>query len=420
MRFSPFRKCVAALATLAAAGALAVGCTSSTQPSEGEVPSEPVTLTYADGLLANPRSEPLIKAILEQFNESHENITVEPASIPFNSFAQTIYTQLSSGEGPDIIRFDSPDYYNAARAGALLDLTDVIDADEFDLVASSDEYTFVDGVRYGVVATGGNYVLLYNTDLVSDPPTTWEEFVEVAKAQTGDGRYGLAFRQTEPEANGLWQDIYQYVYGFGGEWSDGSTLTIDKRENIEGLERYQELYDAAVIPVGATASEYRQMFADGKVAMEIDNGGTADNLIALNPDLNLGAVTVPFPTNVTGGVVAMYGINASSRNTAAAQTFLKWMLSPEVQTQILNVSGTGGMVATDAEPTAEMVDSFPLSPVYAEAAKTSVPQLVVGFEDQTPTIREIVVRGVVAALQGQKTMEQAMRDAQAEAERELG
>jgi multiple sugar transport system substrate-binding protein len=278
----------------------------------------------------------------------------------------------------------------------------------------------VNGTRYGIVSTAGSYTLLYNKDLVPNPPTTFAQFEQTAKDLTKGDQYGLAFRTTLPEANGMWQDLWNYVYGFGGAWSDGTNLTLNSPDTVKGLEMYQQLYNDNVIPAGATASTYRQMFADGKVAMEIDNGGTADNLKTLNPNLNLGAVQIPFPVQSTGEVVAVTGINAASKNTAASETFIKWLLEPAQQVRILNVSGTGGSVATAAVPTPDMVTAQPLQPVFNASTAVALPQIVLGFEDKTPDIRKIVVQQVIAALQGQMTMQQAMDQAQQQATQAVG
>ncbi len=399
------------------------GCSASTPAASAKPKSTATTLvniTYADTLFGNPRSGPLLQAMISDFNKSHPLIHVTPASVPFPTFAQTIATQLGAGTGPDVIRFDTPDFYQAAKAGLLSPLNKVIDAKKLGLLPGPDKFTTVGGKRYGVASTTGPYTLLYNKDLLPTPPTTYSEFVADAKAQTKDGVYGLAFRTTLPEESGMWQDIFNYVYGFGGQWSDGKKLTLNSANVIKGLTSYQELYNDKVIPQGATASTYRTMFAAGKVAMEIDNGGTADNLKTINPKLNLGAVTIPFPVTSTGETLAILGVNADSKYQQASDTFLTWLLTPASQRKLLNVAGAGGGVGTSTQRTAAEAKLVPLAPVFDTAAKTAVPQIVRGFEDQTPIIRKIVIQQVINALQGQETMKAAMNEAQKEAVAAVG
>src|SRR5690606_31267663 len=159
-----------------------------------------------------------------------------------------------------------------------------------------------------------NYALFYNADLIAEPPTTYDEFLEVAQAQTSGDVFGLAFRHTEAEEAGVWQDIFNYVYGFGGAWSDGENLTINAPENLEGLQAYQERYDAGVIPRGTDAATFRRMFAEGKVAMELNNGGYATHLLAESPELNFTVAPIPFPAGTQGAILAPIVINEASES----------------------------------------------------------------------------------------------------------
>jgi multiple sugar transport system substrate-binding protein len=46
---------------------------------------------------------------------------------------------------------------------------------------------------------------------------------------------------------------------------------------------------------------------------------------------------------------------------------------------------------------------------------TSLPHVVLGFESRTPDIRKVVVQNVIAALQGEQTMQEALDKAQEQA-----
>jgi len=62
----------------------------------------------------------------------------------------------------------------------------------------------------------------------------------------------------------------------------------------------------------------------------------------------------------------------------------------------------------------------PFLPVYDKLTNSSAPQIVVGFGPKTADIRKIVVTQVIAALQGQQTMDEAMNKAQDEALKIVG
>jgi multiple sugar transport system substrate-binding protein len=373
----------------------------------------PVTLDFAAVTFTESGRGEALTAWVEEFNASQDAVEVVPSGIPFATFAQTVLTQIGGGEGPELIRWDQADFVQAAASGLLEPLEEHIDFSQYDLIEGPDEYTFIDGTRYGVIFDVSNYALIYNADLVDTPPTTYDELLAMAKELTGNGTYGMAFRQTKEQEPGMMQDLYNYVYGFGGAFSDGEELTLNSPEVVEGLSAYEELYDAEVIPKGADAATYRRMFAEGLVAMTIDNGGVPSILKGQNPNLNLAAVPNPFPVDSQGGIVVPITINANAdaEKKCAAVEFLKWMLEPENQAGLQEVMGASS-VATHTERSAEALEAAPYLQVFDELTGTSQPQIIAGFEEETPQLRAIIVDQVLSALHDEQTMQEAMDEAQ--------
>src|SRR5438132_7173487 len=163
-----------------------------------------------------------LKAWVDKFNKSQAAIEVQPIAIPFSSFAKTVFTQMGGGAGPDLVRLDLMDFYAAVQNKRLLPLDDTIKGGNYKFNAP-DKYMMVSGKRYGVPFEISNYVLLYNPSLVKGgkAPANFDEFLASAKAATGNGVYGYAYRATMAEGPGYWQDLCNFVYGFGGRWSDG-------------------------------------------------------------------------------------------------------------------------------------------------------------------------------------------------------
>lgn len=381
----------------------------------GEVSGNGVaTLTFAASTFGDPGRGPGLLNLLSEFNAAHDHIEVSAAAVPFPTFGQTILTQMGSGLGPDLIRFDMPEFAEASGAGLIAPLDDLIDVAQYELHEQPDQFMVHDGVRHGVIFEASNYGLFYNEDLLPEPPTTYDEFFEAAESLTDGDVFGLAFRHQEAEEPGVWQDIFNYVYGFGGAWSDGENLTINAPENLEGMEAYQALYDAEVIPRGADAATFRRMFAEGKVAMELNNGGYATHLIGENPDLNFTVAPIPFPAGNQGTILAPIVINEASENKEAAATFIEWVLQSENQVMLQEVLGASS-VATVTERSDETLEQMPYLPVLDGLTDTSYPHVVEGFEERTPDIREIVVTNVVAALQGEVDMATALDRAQEQA-----
>lgn len=90
------------------------------------------------------------------------------------------------------------------------------------------------------------------------------------------------------------------------------------------------------------------------------------------------------------------------------------MLEPENQVKLQEILGASS-VATVTERSAETLEETPFLTVFDELTDTSLPHVVLGFESRTPDIRKIVVENVLAALQGEVTMQEALDRAQEEA-----
>ncbi len=405
------RGVVAVASIIGLTGALVAGCSSDGDP---QGPDGVTTVTFAASTFGDPGRGPKLIDLLDEFNKSQSSVRVAAAAVPFPTFGQTVLTQMGSGLGPDLIRFDMPEFAAASDAGLIAPLDGLVDVGQYTLHQQPDKFMVHDGVRHGIIFEASNYGMFYNADLIPNPPTTYEEFFETAQALTGDGIYGLAFRQTEAETAGVWQDIFNYVYGFGGAWSDGEKLTINSAKNLEGLQKYKDLYDANVIPRGADAATFRRMFAEGKVGMELNNGGYVTATRGQNPDLNFSVAPIPFPVRSQGTILAPIVINEASPAKEAAATFIKWVLQPENQVKLQEILGASS-VATVTQRSAATLQETPFLTVFDELTDSSLPHVVLGFEAKTPDIRKIVVENVIAALQGTVDLKTALDRAQEQA-----
>ena len=372
------------------------------------------TLTFAAATFAEAGRGDKLKVWIEKFNKSQSAIEVQPVALPFSTLAKTVFTQMGGGAGPDLVRFDLNDYYAAVQAQRILPIDDGIKESDFKF-SGPNKYMMVGTNRYGVPFEISNYALLYNPQLVKGgkPPANFEEFIAVAKASTGNGVFGYAYRATMAESNGFWQDLCNFVYGFDGRWSDAKgNLTINSAKVVEGVVAYKKVYDAGMTPKGADAATYRRMFWERKLAMEIDNGGVAGIFNQQAPDLPLAAAPSPFPTRAQGLILAPITINANTKHKGAALTFMKWMLQPENQRELQGILGASS-VATVIERTPEESRQKPWLKVYDEQSAYGVPQLVQGFEAKTPEIQQVILEQVLQVLQGgvepQKAMDEAQR-----------
>jgi multiple sugar transport system substrate-binding protein len=391
---------------------LVAGIISATVPAAAVAQTKEV-ITFAAVTFSEAGRGDRLKAWVDKFNKSQNAIEVQPVALPFASFAKTIFTQMGGGAGPDLVRFDQIDFYAAVAANRVLQLDEIIKDSDYKFTAP-DRYMKVGGKRFATPFEISNYVLLYNPTLLKDrkAPANFDEFIATAKAATGNGVYGYAYRATMAEAPGFWQDLCNFVYGFGGRWSDEKgNLTLNSPKVIEGVAAYKKMYEAGVTPKGTDAATYRRMFWEGKLAMEIDNGGVAGIFSQQAPDLPLAAAPSPFPTRAQGLVLAPLTVNANTKHKAAAFTFYKWILQPDNQKALQDLLGASN-VATVVSRSPEDLAKRPWLKVYDDQTSNSIPQLVQGQELKTPEILQIVLEHVLKVLQGGADPKKAMDDAQ--------
>ncbi|MGN6489943.1 MAG: ABC transporter substrate-binding protein [Devosia sp.] len=368
-------------------------------------------VTYASPMFAEPGRGELLEAWLAKFNASQSDVEVEAVAIPYSSFAKTVFTQMGGGHGPDLMRMSLSDYYSAVEAGSLAEIT----LDQTYPFKGPDEYLQVDGKRFGVLWELSGYGLIYNPDLlVGEPPKTFEEFLAAAKASTKDGNFGYAYRTTEAESNGMWSDLNNYVYGFGGRWTDGKLPTLDSPEVIAGVAAYREVYNANVIPKGADAATYRRMFWEGKVAMEIDNGAAATILATQGKGIKIGVAPPPFPNLAPGIILEALVLNQNSTVKDAAHTFIKWTLEPEQQQELQVILG-GTSVGTLIQRSPEALAERPWLATYDELTSKGIPTLPAGLETKSPDFQRIVIQQVLKLLYSGGDVAEGMAEAQNEA-----
>lgn len=368
-------------------------------------------ITFAAAVFAEAGRGEKAKAWVESFNQSQDQVEVQPIAIPFSSLANTVFTQMGGGGGPDLVRFDQTDYFAAAPSGRLMALEDVIGVDAYQFMAP-DRFLTVEGKRYGLLFDTTGYALLYNTSILPEPPTTFDAFLKAAKDHTGNGTYGFAYRATMAERAGFWQDLCNFVFGNGGRWSDeNGNLTLNSPEVVAGVAAYKQVYDAEIIPRGADAATYRRMFWENKIAMNIDNGGVAAIFHQNSPELTFAAAPSPFPDPAQGLIMTVLAVNANTKNKDAATAFIEWAYAPENQKALQKAMGTS--VGTVLNLTAEERAEQPWLAVYEKQMETALPQLVMGHEDKTPEIQQVVLEQVLKVLQGgvepQAAMDQAQR-----------
>jgi maltose-binding protein MalE len=117
-------------------------------------------------------------------------------------------------------------------------------------------FTYTDGKLYGVPYATENLGFFYNTELVSTPPTTWAEVLEIGRTLKAEGKVQYAFAM----AGGGYENLPVltanggYIFGLDdtGAWNPND-VGLDSPGMIAGV---TYLADAAAEGLIPTTADY--------------------------------------------------------------------------------------------------------------------------------------------------------------------
>lgn len=355
----------------------------------------------------------LVEELIPQFQEQNPGITVKHVNFPYDDFQQQVAAAVQAGEGPDVLNV----YYGWIPAYVqqqfLQPLSqeafphDVIESEYFPMVTAAKI-----GAEYYALPTAVRTLALFvNNGLLEaagvEPPTNWEETVEVAKATTQkDG--------DEFQVVGMTWDIG----GQGHHWwreclvrQNGQPPYSDDNRQVQwnsdlGVEAF-EWMTAFLLEHEVTQSGFmtdgQTAFGNGAAALHVDGSYRVGSYANDFPDLDY--TIVPLPENVEKGSFASFWANTITRNAAegdkniAAHKFINFLSSPEIMRQWTPATGELPARAalaseeqfTSDEKLAPFIESLPFSYATFLVNEAELRQNVMDAFDQ------VTLNGVDAA-----------------------
>ena len=201
-------------------------------------------------------------------------------------------------------------------------------------------------------------LLFYRKDILDElglePPSTWEEYIEVAaKATKAPDRYGM-IQMWDPGDTGATQYLYLFMRSNGGAYLDAEgNATFNRSENVEAVKQLLELYKAgspeSEVSLGYHGNVF-DLFASGKTVMVFDTMFVTDAMKGKRPDLyESGAVGVARPPSrkQDAWYVGDVGITAmKGDNEEAADNWIAYLYQDENYIPFLHTIAGGMYPAT--------------------------------------------------------------------------
>ena len=292
-------------------------------------------------------SEDTMQAMLDYLAEAVPNVEIEYQFIDNSNYDTIIDTQLSAGEGPDII-CESP---GSALKHAKLGYLEALDDLAADYSSAGTSVYGYDGNTYALPGISWFEGIYYNKEIFEENnielPKTFDEFLDVCSKFQDAGMTPLAagLKSWEPLLKSSMAFVTaEYLStdegkGFGEAYRNGET-TMDGTWNPY-VETWSKLIDNGVYTTDMTGVDHDQaleQFATGGAAMFCSGPWDYDAIMEKNPDLQLDMM--PFYGTkesagwLIGGPGCGFAANAASKNLDAVKEVLAAISTVDGQTAL--------------------------------------------------------------------------------------
>lgn len=305
----------------------------------GESNDEKVTVR-----LSYWNNEDTMQALLDYLAEAVPDVQIEYQFIDNSNYDTIIDTQLSAGEGPDIICESAAGVLKHARLGYLAEQNELA-AKYAD--AGTGLFTY-EGNVYALPGISWFEGIYYNKAIFEENnielPKTFDEYIAVCKQLQELGIQPLAagLKSWEPMLkNSMAFVTAEYLSTeegktFNEKYAKGE-VTLDGTWNPY-LEKWSEMITEGIYTTDMTGIDHDQSleeFATGKAAMFCSGPWDYDAIMEKNPELQLDMM--PFYGTqesagwLIGGPGCGFAINENSANKEAAQKILEAISTVEGQ-----------------------------------------------------------------------------------------
>lgn len=298
---------------------------------------KPITIDYWTW---NPEGIDPVYELSRDYTKIYPNVKINIKNVAWDDYWTKLPLQLKGKNGPAVFNIHNSYDSLIQPYAADYDIDKAaLEADYPTSVAHED----ADGkVKYidSVINTGNIY---YNKDLWkeagltdADIPTTWDEFIAVAKKLTKFN--GAKMVQAGFNYNGAYSAIYQGLnYQKGTLLFDesGKKANFDNETTKENMQFLKDMYEKDKIGSVNFGNDYSQSFGQGQTAMVYAWGWLEGTMKEKYPKINYGVFPTPTFSKSTPFAYDRYngestpGINknASKEQQAVAQDFVKYLLA---------------------------------------------------------------------------------------------
>jgi multiple sugar transport system substrate-binding protein len=371
-------------------------------------------------LIGGPMYDPLYSR-LAGFEEQ-EGVDVEVvASLPHPELNDCIDEEFGSGAASyDLISTHTK--YAPSQAQWLSPLDGDLDEENLQhFTPRTLELARIDGSLYGVPRNLDVKLLLHRTDLVPEPPASWEKLLEEAARTRSEDTYGFVFPGKE---SGLFGHFFELHAMAGGRMFEGEGSPAPRLNDEAGrwaLTLLRDLYERAA-PEETPAWHYDEVaacFREGRAAMSTDWPGgfytyeEEGSVVAGRYDVAL------YPEGRAGRFIYAgchtFAIPNTVRDRPKALALLRFLTSRESQAHEARLGTLPAREDSLEDARAEAPEGSLAVRRWGLLEKAREAALMPPKHPNYPAVEDVIWRGVREALLGRRSVEEALRKTEAEA-----
>lgn len=298
-----------------------------------------LALVYSHEILATERlvvwedvgRASTIASAVKDFEKIYD-CDVDVLEKPMYHQVELLEKQGPKGEGPDVVVLAS-DMVGVAKDKNLISQIHFMQVENSQYLPNSIASVTFDGELYSVPKTIETLILFYNKDLLKEPPSTLEEYVDLSKKLRKKGKYGLLAKWE------LFYTTYALMHGYGAYIfrtdNDGTinlnSYGLDTDGAVESLKVLRKMSKADLVYDCLSGVDgYNRMYElfSSKKAIAVINGPWAIEDY-LKAGINFGITTLPtLPNgNPMAGFLGIkgYSISKWSTHKDLAEDFLRFI-----------------------------------------------------------------------------------------------
>ena len=342
------------LACMMIVGMFAVSAAAETseKPDTIVVMAPPVTGSYLENL----------KVWAADFNALYPHLTVEVIETSWGDHSGKLSTMAQAGEAPDIAEISSGALGTYVEMGVAIDIAKYMDAERLaDYDSNALDYMSLEGTVYGlplyltIQSIGANKTLMEELGIdvakIQNEGWTYEEFLDVIKLGTADGRYGFVFANSGVTASDM-LNIFGAGAGLSNNFTEDLKYTFTSDNMLTLLSAIEEMTKSGYMPnFGVEAGQrmvmcqtgnamifgkamplFENNFMKNNAALEANDGTAVENSLPME------YAFLPVPTmmgcaescyGTVDGLIAMRNKNTTDEHLKNVLLFMDYICSGE-------------------------------------------------------------------------------------------